>query len=215
MEQNVEPMVEKKPGKKKVFLILGIVLGVIVIAGAAFLAGRLLNGSGSSLGLLPLAGQGGNMVSMNVQIEPAPELPTTQPTLVGNFVERQDNSLFVQEFSMDAGAQGGVVVSSSSVSVGGTSSGGVDAPSVQVVVGAADGPKVEVVVTNDTLIYKDVTPMNFSPDSGDQVIQQVVETGSLDDLNSTTMVQVWGRQVGDRVIADVIFYSLPVTITAP
>lgn len=70
-----------------------------------------------------------------------------------------------------------------------------------------DGPQVEVVVTHDTLIYKDVTDMP-APKSGSdvQVLAQVVEPGSLDDLNENSIVTMWGQKQGDRTIADVIVY---------
>jgi len=204
MEQNMEPQVGTKP-KKKGLLILGIVLGVSVVAAAAFLGGRLLNRSAGPLGMIPLGNGGEGMVSsaVSIEFEPAPELPTTQPDVVGTFVERQDNTIIVQGFSMDAGG-GGVVVSS-----GGEGSVSSSHASTE------DGPRVEVVVTNETLIYADVTPFDFEPGDGTQVVQQVVEPGSLDNLGSQTMVTVWGRKVGDRVIADVIAYSSPVMISNP
>jgi hypothetical protein len=46
-------------------------------------------------------------------------------------------------------------------------------------------------------------------------LQQAADEGSLDDLNSETFISVWGRRSGDRVIADVLFYSDPRTIKKP
>ena len=206
MEQNLEPKIETKPGKKKIFLIVGAVVGVLVIAAAAFIGGQLLNRRANGLGMMPFSGDGGAFTSVSLMIEPAPELPTTQPEVVGTFAERQDNTIYIQEFSMSMGG-GGVVIS-----VGGAE----DASGGPVTSSSApeSGPKVEVVVTNDTLIYADVTPFDLQPGEN-QTVQQVVEPGSLDDLTSQTMVQVWGRKVGDRVIADVIAYSNPVVFTAP
>jgi hypothetical protein len=43
-----------------------------------------------------------------------------------------------------------------------------------------------------------------------QTVQQTVEESTLDHLNSQSMVTVWGRKSGDRIIADVLFYSNPV-----
>jgi hypothetical protein len=58
--------------------------------------------------------------------------------------------------------------------------------------------------------------MNLNPgEEGNTRIQQVVAPGSLDDLTTQTMITVWGRKVGDRVIADVIAFLNPVMITNP
>jgi len=208
MEENMEPKIEKKTNKKKVFTIVGVVAGVIVIAAAAFIGGRFLNQRASPVGGLMQVGGGsgaGGAVSMSVEVIPAPELPTTQPELTGTLAERKDNSIFIQTFSMDTGGGGVQVMSSSSAS------------SVETT-GAApnnSGPKVEVVITNDTKIYKDVTEWDFSSSEGTKKIQQTVEPGDLDDLTKQTMITIWGRKVGDRVIADVIVYSNPISITAP
>ena len=79
--------------------------------------------------------------------------------------------------------------------------------------GENDGPKVEIVVTNETTIYRETTALAEPPsvESGEtQTIQQTVEESTLDDLNSQSMVTVWGRKSGDRIIAEVLFYSNPV-----
>jgi hypothetical protein len=208
MEQNMEPEIETKPNKKKGLIIAGVIAGVIVIAAAAFIAGRFLNQRLAPAGLISVGGGEGNVVSMAVEFSPAPELPTTAPEVSGIYAERQDNTIYVQTFSMDIGSGGGVVVGSSSNSAADTSQAVVSGPS-------NSGPKVEVVVTNDTLIYADVTPMNLNPGEETTKIQQVVELGTLDEMTTQTMITVWGRKVGDRVIADIIAYSNPVMITVP
>jgi len=183
---------------KKLYIILAVV--IVIVAASAFVGGRLLNGQIGSLGFLPF-GNGGGMVSIAVNMTPAPELPTTQPDATGTFVERKDNIVTVETVSMEMGGGGGVVVA-----VGAGESGNN--------VGGEAGPKVEVVVTNQTKIYRDATEMGEPPTSGNQTItvQQVVEPGTLDDMKSQTMLMVWGRKNGDRIIADVISYSNPVII---
>jgi hypothetical protein len=104
-----------------------------------------------------------------IQITPAPELPTTEPETRGLFVERKDNSIFVSAISMDAGGKGVVVQSGG----GGDGEVSVSGPK-------PDGPKTEVVVTNETVIYLETTQ---APDPGsgeNQVIQQTVKEASLD-----------------------------------
>ncbi len=207
-----EVSVEKKSSKKKVFLIAGAVVGVLVIAAAAFLGGRLLNPAttGGPAMLLPGDSGGGMINSSAISFEmiPAPELPVSAPIVNGTFAERQDNTIYVQTFSMDTGGSGGGVVIMG-VSEGGSSGDPmVSGPN-------NSGPKVEVVVSNDTVIYKDVTEL--APLSGEEAVkvQQAVEAGSLDELTSQTMITVWGRKVGDRVIAEVILYSSPMMIEMP
>jgi hypothetical protein len=191
---------------KKLFIILGIV--VIVVGAAAFVAGRLLNQGVGPMGLgLPL-GRGGN-VSVSVQMEPASELPKTQPAVVGQFEERKDNTIIVSSIPMKAGG-GGVVVSVHK------DNGGDDNGGESTVGSPADnsGPKVEVVVTNETIIYKDTTEPP-SPSGGNQTIQQTVGEGSLADLSSNSFITVWGRKSGDRIIAEVLLYSQPVVFKRP
>ena len=146
------------------------------------------------------------MVSISVQITPAPELPTTQPEVTGLFVERKDNSIIVSSIPMKGGGGGGVVISTGGGDSGPSTSGG---PS-------SDGPKVEVVVTNETTIYLETTQPSGPPTSGEEVVlQQTVAEGSLDDLTSQSFVTVWGRKSGDRIIAEVVFISNPVFFKRP
>jgi hypothetical protein len=185
---------------KKLYIILAVV--VIVVAGAAFVGGRFLNGQAGPLGLLPFGPNGGGRVSIAVNMTPAPELPVTRPEVTGTFVERNDNTITIQSVSMEMGGKGGIVLSTGPDSGGGPSNSTM----------GGDGPKVDVVITNETKIYRDATDMGEPPKSGNETItvQQVMEPGTLDDLKNQTMVMVWGRKNGDRIIADVISYSNPV-----
>ena len=79
-----------------------------------------------------------------------------------------------------------------------------------------NGPKVEVVISNETSIYIETTDMGGPPESGKNVVlQQTVEEGSLDDLTSQSFVTVWGRKSGDRIIAEIVFISNPVVFKRP
>ena len=161
---------------KKLYFTLGIVL--LVVAASAFMAGRLLTRGVSPLSLFGPADDG-------ISILPAEELPKTRPEVEGPSVERQDNIIFV-ETDQPIGDE----VSGSPVGIGG-------------------GRKMEVVVTAETLIYHDTTqPPARRPSGNDpRIIQQTVEAGTLDDLNAShSLVMVWGRQSGDRIIAEVLLY---------
>jgi hypothetical protein len=169
---------------KKLYFTLGIVL--LVVAASAFMAGRLFTRGVSPLALFGPADDG-------ISILPAEELPEMPPDVEGLFVERQDNTIIVEDDQpVDS-------VSGSPVGIGG-------------------GPKLEVMVTTETLIYHDTTePPARRPTGGDpRVIQQTVEAGTLDDLSpSHSLVMVWGRRSGDRIIAEVLFYTNPQSIKKP
>jgi hypothetical protein len=162
---------------KKLYIIVGIV--ILLVGGAAFTAGRLFNRGVSPLGLF-------GPVDDGISILPAEELPKTPPDAEGLFVERQDNIIIV-EHDQPVGDS----VSGSPVGIGG-------------------GPKVEVLITAETLVYHDTTePPARRPSGNDpQMFQQTVEKGTLDDLIvSQSLVMVWGRKSGDRIIAEVLVYS--------
>ena len=146
----------------------------MLIATAAFIAGRFLNQRLISSG------------SVSVAIVPAVERPTTPPEVTGAFAERQDNTLIIETRSL--GANGVAVVSST----GGRSE---------------SGPLVEVVVTNETIIYRETMQLSAPLSGGPQTIQQSVEVATLDDLDARFMVMAWGRKSGDRIIVEVLMYS--------
>jgi hypothetical protein len=195
MEAQETPATPASPRKPKLAYIIGGIVIVIVLAGAAFVGARLLNrqglpfvsaggGSGPSLSL---GGPGGKM--MKLDIEPSKELPQTPADVSGLFDHRQDNSIFV--------GTGKVTLAFKK-----DPSGKVETSSNH------DGPTVEIVVTSQTKIYKDVTMRQFDgPPPQGQKIQQVLEEGSLDDVGQSSMLTVWGKKTGDRFIAEILVYS--------
>ncbi len=189
------------PRKSKLPYIIGGIVLILLLAGAAFVGGRLLNGQGlpglSSGGPQVLTGLGGK-TSIRIgpgDILPAKELPQTPADVRGIFDHRQDNSIFVGTGNVQ-------------MSVMKDSSGQVHTSA------SHSGPVVEVVVTTQTTIYHDTTMEQFNgpPPSG-QKIQQVVESGSLADIGQSSSITVWGRKSGDRYIADVLVYTSPAFIT--
>jgi hypothetical protein len=184
-------MKEQIMQNKKLVFIMGIL--ILIVGAVAFIAGRMLNGKVSPLGLFGLRG-GGDVMSVRVSVIPAEELPKTRAEVVGLFVERQDNTIIVSSIPMKGGDVG--------VAVG--------APADM-----TGGPEVEVVVTNETTIYRETTDLSGLPPGEHESIQQTVEESTLDDLNSQSMVMVWGRKSGDRIIAEVLFYSNPVMFKRP
>ncbi len=170
---------------KKPILIAGLLVLVALLAGAMFVGAQLLAAQGQPT-------QGGKQAQMlQDQTIPAKELPQTPADVRSVLDHRKDNSLFVGTgviISSLQKDQSGNVTSSSSYS----------------------GPIVELVVTPQTIFYRDVTARQFidgQRPSGR--IQQVVEPGSLDEIGKDSLIHAWGKKTGDRIIADVIVYVLP------
>jgi hypothetical protein len=175
---------------KKLYLSFG--MAIVLIGIAAFVGGRMLNGH---IGTVGPGGPNGGRVSISIdEITPAPELPPRKPDITGLFVERKDNAITVQAVSFAVG-------------VGGISG---EAP-----IDEDSGIKVEIVVTGQTKIYKDVTQFPAPVNGEIHNVQQAAEEGTLDDLNSETFLSIWGRRSGDRTIADTVFYSNPQSIKKP
>ena len=172
---------------KKLYITPGF--AILLIGIAAFIGGRMLNGS---VGNVPLGGPNGQSVFISIdEITPAPELPATKADVTGLFVERKDNTIVVQAVSF-------------SVGVGGIAG---EAPMDE-----NSGIKVEVVVTGETRIYKDVTEFPEPVNGEVYNVQQAALEGTLDDLHTQSSITVWGRRSGDRIIADVLFYTNPESI---
>ena len=185
--------------KKRILIIGGIVVLVVLLAGAAFVGGRLLTGQGlpgqaSPGGLSMVTSQGGGEQHISIQTIPAKELPQTPADARGIFDHRKDNSIFVGtgnvRMMVIKNQQSGQVQTSSSHS----------------------GPTVEVVVSPQTIVYKDVTMQQYNGGklpSGTIKVQQVVEPGSLDEIGENSDITAWGKKTGDRIIADVLVYTPP------
>jgi hypothetical protein len=195
------PTPVKKPRRWR-WAVLGISL-VVLLAAAAFLAGRYLqNGSlapGGGNGILVSNGPGGSQrfISRDDIIR-AEELPETEAVVMGVFVRRQDNSVFIGtgEVQLDIKSNAD------------------DPSSTPEVVSNYDGLLVEVVATTSTQIYRDDTDL-LSLASSTGKIQQKVVPGDLDEVGQVSLVSAWGRQIGDRVVADVILYTNPPVKNAP
>ena len=74
------------------------------------------------------------------------------------------------------------------------------------------GVRVEIVVTSQTEIYKDVTQIPAAVNGEIHNLQQAADEGTLDDLHSQSFLSIWGRRNGDRLIAEVLFYTNPESI---
>jgi hypothetical protein len=180
--------------KKTIFIIGGIIVSVFLLASAAFVGARLLNGQTlSGVGLSLFSNDGGSLRVQinNDDIQPSTELPQTPAEIWGLYDHRKDNSIFVG-------------IGNVTVDVQTDKSGNVETASNY------GGPIVVVIVISQTTIYEDVTMQQFNdPPPDGQKIQQVVEPGSLDGLGASSTIAVWGKKMGNRIIADVLVYESP------
>lgn len=189
------------PAPRKSALPYVIAIGVVILLGAAaFMAARYFvqpknvtaNGPGKEM--ISIQGPGGEAQTFALDIKPAEELPATQPDEAGMFVERKDNSIFIGtgEVSVMVEAKPG------------------EEPQVDA---NFTGPKVEVVIAADTVLYKDTTELD--PENPGAQVQQTVELSTIDEITEQSSITVWGRKAGDRIIADVVVFSTPFMVRAP
>lgn len=185
--------------KTPTLLIGGLIL-ILLLAAAAFVGARLLNGQGlvvmSSGGpIIAIGKDQGSRQGVKFDLERSQELPQQDPDVQGVLDHHQDNSIFVGTGQVQLEVhkdQSGTVSTSSS----------------------HDGPIVEVVVTAQTTIYCDVTMQQFN---GERLpngkIPQVLGEGSVDEIGQDSLIMAWGRKTGDRLIAAVLVYTPPEFMT--
>ena len=126
---------------------LYIILAIVILLAGA---AAFIAGQMLNRGVSPLGLFG--PADDGISILPAEELPKTPPEVEGLFVERQDNIIIVEDDQpVDS-------VSGSPVGMGG-------------------GPKSEVVVTTETLIYHDTTQPPSRRPSGDDPREIAADCG--------------------------------------
>lgn len=165
--------------KTRILIVGGVAVFILMLGSAAFVGGQLLSGQG-------LLGLGPSGREHHPDIYPAKQLPRTPAEADGVFDHRKDNSIFVGTGEARIMA----TIDQSSNIVGFTTS--------------HTGPVVEVVVSPQTQVYRDVTQPRPN-----EWVQQAVEPGSLDEVGQYSAITAWGKETGDRIIADVLVYTLP------
>lgn len=162
----------------------------LLLAGASYVATRYLTLPASAEEIMSVQKwDGGEEVitskSVTVDMERAPELPTTKADVAGILVRREDSSLFV-----GTGNLTGKNVIGEDGSVG--------------VALQTDGPVLEVVVTHNTRVYRDVTDLNTGG-----TVQQELRPGSADEIEENGVVIAWGNKRGEWIVADTLVYRRP------
>ena len=179
--------------------ILLAVVGVLVVAVLVFTAvstwrTQQTTNEPTTLTMPILASEdenGESEVTVGVSFESAPELPTEPIAAWGVLLRESNNSYlvgsgpnFVQVDEVDGELQP---------------------------VPHHEGPEVEVVVTQDTLFYEDVTNMeraeNTAVSTEMTMQQQVRPVPKPDALPTVANLLVWGERTGERVVAEVIVFT--------
>jgi hypothetical protein len=177
-------------------MVVGLGFLALLLAGGAFMAGRLLGegagnrgaGDGAKVGI----GTGNGNVT-EVDFVRAEELPEELPDVVGAFARRQDNSIFVDE------TDGSFVIArdeDGSWSVANTT-----------------GKISEVVVTAETAVYVDLSMETLDEAVAEGVLRQELEPGTVEEIGDLSFVRAWGEMRGDRLLARVLLYSRPPVIS--
>ena len=178
--------------KRSIWIASGTVALVLLLAGAALVAGQLLGNEtrnhGSEQKIVSDSGVL-EIIAEPLDIQNAKELPDTPPHTSGLFVRRENQSLFVGTGNMSGVVVGGDHGSASRWDI------------------RYDGPVVEVVITHDTLIYHDVTSQQFTQGLPSGQIQQMLNPGTLDEIGKDSIVSAWGERRGDRVVAEILVFS--------
>lgn len=192
--------VENRPRKK--FWLVGAGLLLLLLA-AAFVAVRLLGFSfaeidgGMEVVNIGGDGSGTRYTSKGFDIDYDERYPDVDPDVSGIFVRREDNSVFVGT---------GQITMTAKMEEGGDK---IDMNA------SHDGPVREVVVTGKTQLFIDKSYVNMEIsdlEKGEKLQQVLEETDSLDILTENSTVNAWGKSSGDRVIADTLIYSAPLSI---
>jgi hypothetical protein len=174
---------------RSTWITTGAVALVLLLAGAAFVGGRLLADpevTGDNQQLVVSHSGGGEAISgsaLMVETVHADEMPDRAPDVAGLFAQREDNRLFVGTGNL------------SGVKVNGTWR------------LHHDGPVFEVVTTHGTLVYRDDTLQQFGdvPPSGP--VQQVLTPSTVDEIEENSTISAWGERRGDRLVAEVVVFS--------
>jgi hypothetical protein len=196
-----------KQTKNRTPWIIGTILVMLLLVGAAFVGGNLLNKQA--------AGLSDNV--FEVDFTEAEEIPQSKPEAAGIVTEIDGNTLTIQEFNINdtlgTSGEGGVFMEPIEIEVDNPED--LEELPLPAFMGA-DGPITEVVVTRDTKIYRDVTfsEVLVVSDGGElpeipENIEMKVEPAAADEIGTNSMVTIWGERRGDRVVADVILFQPP------
>lgn len=190
--------------KKTTLLIAGVIVLIGVLAAGAYTAVQLLaqpepetavQSSGRVMETVNIV-NGGEPIAVRTTLLPAEELPAEESSAFGVVARLEDDNLIVGTGNIDLEVD---------VDVDGET--GQQTTSL---VPSTDGPEVEVVITNATIIYKDVTDLKTDTptESGERtIVQQVRQVDSAEEIEVNSEIEVWGEKRGDRIVATVLVFG--------
>jgi hypothetical protein len=173
---------------QKILIGLGVVLVVVLLAGGAFMAMRLVNARGQN-------STSGSEKTVKVDYISASELPKQAADLGGLVIRVKDNSVFVAQVNLDNTSVRRLLQQPTPA-----------------------GPYTEVVVSKDTKIYRDATydnvptPSGGSSEGAGQRVQQKLDLVDTSAITTPSYAQVWGERRGSRINANIIVVSAPIVI---
>lgn len=181
--------------KRSMWIAGGVVCLVLVLAGGAFVAGRLLGAGpyGAASDDAPkvqVSTKDGQVIE--AQWVRSEQLPEESPDVAGVYERMQDNSIFINE------TEGGFVLARD------------DDGSFRV--SNATGKISEVVVTAETAVYVDITFDAIDEALSDGKLYQKLQPGSVEEIGELSFVRAWGEMRGDRLIAAMLVYNRPPVI---
>ena len=190
---------------KRPLMILGAIVIVLLLAGGTYTVVRLMAepeeetavaaGGGRVMQSVQV-GNDGVPVSVQTTILPAAELPDEEAAASGIVLNRQDDILTVGTGAIEVAVEVNVDAST-----------GQEQTSV---LPSTNGPELEVVLTRDTLLYRDVTDVaGQTPDESGEVtiVQEVQPVTDASQIEAQMEIQIWGERRGDRIVADVLVFG--------
>jgi len=190
--------------KKTAMIVGGIALLAALLAAGAYTAVQLLSaaepqatsaGPGRVMESVMVENDG-SPVSVRTTILPSPDLPAEESAAFGVFISRQDDNIIIGTGNIDLDVDIEVDPQSGQEQT--------------TVIPRTDGPELEVVISNDTQIYRDVTDLSGPgpSKSGEREIQQQVKrVDSAEDIGQNTEIEVWGDRRGDRLFATTVVFG--------
>ena len=170
--------------RRPIWIAIGTGVAVLLLAGAAFVGGRLLGDQELTGGNEEMVKIGEGLIASTgtkIEVQRADEMPDTPPDVAGVYVRREDSSLLVGTGTV-------------TFVIGGDAS--------------YDGPMVEVVSSHNTQIYRDDTTKLLKGGPPSEPVQQTLKPGSLDEIGRNDVVSAWGERHGDRLVARMIVYAV-------
>lgn len=192
--------------KRKLLISVMLLLIIAVLARGAYTAVQLLSipetdtaeaaGGGGRVMQSMQVVNGGAPVSVKTTILPSDDLPDEQSAAFGIVLSRQDDTLIVGTGDIDLAVEVDVDGNTGQENVS--------------VVPTTNGPELEVVLTRNTTLYRDVTDVTgqIPDESGEITIKQEIRpVTDSSEIKEQMEIEIWGTRSGDRIVAELIVFG--------